>query len=170
MFFTTQTQLTSKLSTSHEIVKLTLSIDGAQPREEKSRCGGKNPPKDLHPPTPSPEDISMEDNADAPVTTRALGLKRKAGNLTENHPSRQSPRLYPAANQNENLSPQPSPKQLPAQIKLQPPKRMQAPQGCKKPCKKRRNRRKKKQRSEPLCGVKLQRQWTIQWKPRHLSR
>ena len=75
---------------------------------EKAAAVGKNPPADLHSPTPSPEDIDIENDTNAPATTRAQGRKRKGGNLAENRPNRQSPRLNPTTNQNEDPVP-PSP-------------------------------------------------------------
>ena len=69
-------------------------------------AAGKNPPADLRPPTPSPEDIDMGDNTNAPATTRAQDRKRKAGNIAENRPNRQFPRLNPTTNQNEDPVPQ----------------------------------------------------------------
>ena len=74
---------------------------------EKAAATGKNPSADLCPPTPSPEDVAMEDDTNAPATTRAQGRKRKAGNLVENRPIRQSPRLNPTTDQNEDPVPQP---------------------------------------------------------------
>ena len=68
--------------------------------KEKAVAAGKSPPAGLRPPTPSPEDINMEDDTNAPATTRAQGRKRKGGNLAENRPNRQSPRLNPTTNQN----------------------------------------------------------------------
>ncbi len=38
---------------------------------EKAAAAGKNPPADLRPPTPSPEDVAMEDDTNAPATMRA---------------------------------------------------------------------------------------------------
>lgn len=68
-------------------------------------------PPDLHPLNPSQQDIDVENeelkatenDADVSVVTRAQGRKRKAGNLAENRPNRQSPRLNPTTNQNEDL-------------------------------------------------------------------
>lgn len=70
-------------------------------------------PPELRPPTPSPQDIEMQNEAlqliesdfDGPIRTRAQGRKRKAGNLAESCPNRQSPRLNPTANRDENLTP-----------------------------------------------------------------
>lgn len=74
--------------------------------KEKAAAAGKNPPADLRPPILSPEDIDMEDDTNAPATTRAQGRKRKSGNLAENRPPRQSPRLNPTKNPNEDPLPQ----------------------------------------------------------------
>lgn len=74
--------------------------------KEKAAAAGKNPPADLRPPTLSPEDIDMEDDTNATATTRAQSRKRKGGNLVENRPNRQSPRLNPTTNQNEDPVPQ----------------------------------------------------------------
>lgn len=74
--------------------------------KEKAAVAGNNPPTDLRPPTPSPEDIDMEDDSNAPAATRAQGRKKKGGNLAENRPNCQSLRLNPTTNQNNDPVPQ----------------------------------------------------------------
>lgn len=115
-----------------------------EPEKEKTAEAEKDLPADLHPPNSSPEDMSMEENADAPVTTRAQGRKRKAGNLTENRPSRQSPRLNPATNQDGVLSPQPPPKAAPGADKAATSKKNAGTTGVQKAVQKAQEQARKK--------------------------
>ncbi len=97
---------------------------------KKTAAARKNPPANLRPPTSSPKEVAIEDDTNSPATIHAQGRNRKVRNLAENCLNRQSPRLNPTTNQNEDPVPLPptthnqSAKAAPTAAKSALPKRI----------------------------------------------